>query len=103
NNQLMVRMALAENVYNGMASEQAVYPKDFEAGSASLNELGTRRVEALIHVCRGGWGNIAVIRGDEPDVLYDARIAAVQQQFADSGIDMSRVSIAKADHVSGKG
>jgi hypothetical protein len=104
NNRMMVRMAISENIYNGIAAERTVYPKDFVASGASLNELGMRRVETLSEVWRdGASGEILVLRGDANDRLYDARISAVKQQLVDEGIDPARVSVVKADHVNTPG
>ena len=102
-NQLLVRMALAENVYNGIAAERAVYPKDFYSGTSRLNELGLRRVGALVDACRDASGRITILRGDESEPLYDARIAAVRQQFADAGLDLERVTVAAGQHVGAPG
>jgi hypothetical protein len=104
NNRLMIKMAISENIYNGIAAERTVYPKDFVASGASLNELGMRRVETLAEVWRdGASGEISILRGDASDQLYDARLAAVRQQLADAGIDPARVSVTKADHVNTPG
>ena len=101
-NRLLVRMALAENVYNGIAAERAVYPKDFEPGSTKLTTLGENRVEALIHVCRDGNSRIVVIRGDESPETYDARVKLVEELFVDAGFGTS-ITVAKDSHVTGGG
>ena len=105
-NRLMVRMALAENVYQGTAADRAVYPEDFDHGVATLNDLGQRRVETLIHAYRGGSARIVVLKGDEPTAVYDARVATVRQQFADAGFN-DKVEIAgsgvPANSSSGRG
>ena len=98
NNRLLVRMALAENVYNGIATERAVYPRDFDHGSATLNELGTSRVEMLEEAYRDGSGRITVLRGDASDDLHAARVATVRQHFADAGLDPQRVHVVRGEH-----
>jgi type IV pilus biogenesis protein CpaD/CtpE len=98
-NRLLVRMALTENVYNGTAADRAVYPKDFDFGSATLNPLGQQRVEMLIHAYRGATGRIVVLQGDEPDAVHAERIATVRQQFADAGFDKEKVNISKGGHL----
>jgi hypothetical protein len=100
-NRSLVRMALAENVYNGVAAERAIYPKDFEHGSTKLNTLGTNRLDMLINVCREGNGRIVVIRGEESSELYDERVKLIENQLAHAGFDTEQVSVAKNSHVSG--
>ena len=100
-NRLLVRMALAENVYNATAVEHAIYPKDFAPGSAKLSELGTQRVRMLIAAYTGGSGSITIVKGDETDELYDARITAIRQQLADAGLE--QVCVAKGGRVGGDG
>jgi hypothetical protein len=92
-NRMLVRMALAENVYNGIAADGALYPKDFAHGSAALNALGERRVETLIHAYRGGSGKVVLIRGDESDDVYAKRIETIRQQFADAGFTSGQVEV----------
>src|SRR6185503_18477472 len=67
----------------------------FNHGAATLNELGQRRVETLIHAYRGASARIVVLQGDEPTAVYDARVATVRQQFADAGFN-DKVEIAGA-------
>ena len=102
-NRMLVRMALAENVYNGTAVERAIYPGDFDHGKALLSELGAKRVETLAHAYSGGSGSIVVIQGDESQELYDARVAAIRQHFADAGLDPQYVYVAKGGHAGGAG
>jgi hypothetical protein len=102
-NRLLLQMALSEGVYNGIAAERSVYPKDFHPGTSTLNELGMRRVGALADACRGASGRITILRGDAPEPLYDARIAAVRQELADAGLDLERVTVAGGDHVATPG
>ena len=102
-NRLLVRLALAENVYNGIAAERAVYPDDFEAGSAQLNRLGEQRVEMLIDASRDSTQPIAVIRGGAGDALYAARVDAVRQELIDGGLPSDAIEIAKDTHVGGRG
>jgi hypothetical protein len=101
NNRTLIRMALEENVYNGVASERAIYPKDFRPGTAELNALGSRRVDMLIDASRGARGEITILRGDERDDVYADRIAAVQHALSDAGV--RDVTVARADHVGGAG
>jgi hypothetical protein len=100
-NHLLVRAAAAENVYNAIAAERAVYPKDFAPGSADLNELGAHRVDMLIDVSRHATGHITILRGDAEDVLYTARVDAVRKEFADAGIDLEKLTIAKGGTIGG--
>jgi len=102
-NRLLVRLALAENVYNGIAAERAVYPDDFEAGSAQLNRLGEQRVEMLVDASRSSTQSIAVLRGPADDQLYAARIDAVRQELIDGGLQADGITIAQDTHVGGHG
>ena len=81
-NRLLVRMAAAEGVYNAVASERAVYPKDFDSGTAELNELGMRRVQMLISASSRASGHVTVVKGDEDADLYGRRVLAVRQRLA---------------------
>ena len=101
-NRMLVRLALAENVYNGIAAERAVYPDDFDAGSASLNRLGEQRVEMLIDASRNSTQPIAVLRGGADDALYAARVDAVRQELIDGGLAADGITIAKDTHVGGR-
>ena len=100
-NRMLVRMALAENVYNGIAQERAVYPDDFEAGSAILNRLGEQRVEMLIDASRNSTQPIAVLRGGASDALYTARLDAVRQELIDGGIQSDAITLTDT-HVGGR-
>jgi hypothetical protein len=102
-NRLLVRLALAENVYNGIAHERAVYPDDFEAGTAQLNRLGQQRVEMLIDASRNSTQPVAVLRGGADDQLYAARVDAVREELIDGGIQADAITIAKDTHVGGRG
>ena len=102
-NRQLVNMALQENIYNGIASERAVYPKDFNTGTANLNTLGRKRVDALLHASRGAKGKITIIRGDETDEIYTARVGTVRQEFASNGVNVEQINVVKGDHVEGGG
>src|SRR5206468_6150325 len=86
-NRLLINLALAENVHNGVAEERAVYPHDFRAGTATLADLGVRRIAILAHALRDGTSRITVVRGEESDALYDKRVAVVREQLADAGLN----------------
>jgi len=101
-NRLLVNAALHDNTYNGIAVERAIYPKDFNPGSATLSELGIRRIEALVYASRTGGGRVSVIRGEEAPTLFDARVASVKKQIAFVGIDPSHISVG-GDYVNGPG
>ena len=94
-NRLLVRLALAENVYNGVAAERAVYPKDFEPGTATLTELGTNRLDMLVYACHEGNSRVVMIRGDESDDMYEARVSRVHGALADAGLDPKQITVAK--------
>ena len=105
-NRLLVRLALAENVYNGIAAERAVYPKDFEPGTAVLNRLGARRVATLVDASRDGGAAaaaapIVIIRGDAPDELYASRVAAVREGLIDAGMSADAITVGRDTHVGG--
>ncbi len=102
-NRLLVRLALAENVYNGIAHERAVYPDDFIAGSGQLNRLGEQRVEMLIDASRDSTQPIAVLRGGADDALYAARVDAVRQELIDGGLQADGITVAQDTHVGGRG
>ena len=103
NNRLLIRMALEENVYTGVANERSVYPKDFRPATAELNPLGARRVDMLIDACRGARGNIHVLRGDEIEEVYVDRVKTVAAALADAGIDPAKVVVVQADHPNNRG
>lgn len=100
-NRLLVRWAVAENVYNGIAAERAVYPKDFDPGTAVLNRLGVNRVETLADASRDSSAPIVVVRGDATDALYNARIAAVKQELFHAGMKPEQIAIAQDAPVGG--
>ena len=100
-NRLLVRAALAEGVYNGIAAERAVYPKDFDPSSAVLNRLGTQRIETLASTSRTTRAPIVVVRGDAADDLYAARIESVRKELEVAGIRPGEVAIARDTHVGG--
>jgi hypothetical protein len=102
-NRLLIRMAMEENVYNAVANERTIYPKDFRAGTAELNPLGSRRIDMLIDASQGTRGYISVIRGDELAEVYSDRVATVRQALADAGVSTTDVKVIKADHVGGAG
>lgn len=100
-NRLLVRLLLAENVYNGTAAERAIYAKDFDPGRSTLNPLGTQRVKTLVNASRDSTGHIVIVRGDAPDELYEARIATVREELASAGLNADEVPIATDTHVGG--
>ncbi len=102
-NDMLVGMAMSQNVYNGIAAERAVYPKDFLPGSASLNELGRRRVDNLLQAYNGTTASIGIIRGDESNDLYQARIATVRKELAAAGIDSKAITVDEDGRVGGSG
>ena len=100
-NRMLVRWALAENVYNGVAAERAVYPKDFDAGSATLNRLGTQRLETLVDASRNTTAPIVIVRGDAPDALYASRVEAVRKELIAAGLTADEAEVARDTHVGG--
>ena len=100
-NRMLVRWTLAENVYNGVAAERAVYPKDFDPGTAVLNRLGVQRAQILADASRNSTAPIVVLRGDAPDELFDARIAAVRQELIAAGLKAEQITLAKDIPVGG--
>ncbi len=99
---LSIRMALAQNVYNGIAAESAVYPEDFNPGSARLNELGSHRVKTLIDATRGGCGQIVVLQGAASEELYTMRVGAIRQAISDQGASVKHVDVVKGRLVGGE-
>jgi hypothetical protein len=93
-NQLLVRAALAENVYNHAAVERTLYPRDFKPGSATLNALGESRINMIIDASRDAHGNVSILRGEESDETYQARIIAVRDELKDAGINLDHVTVA---------
>jgi hypothetical protein len=100
-NRMLVRLAFAENVYNSVAAERAVYPKDFHAHSAELNRLGKQRAELLVHASLNTTAPVVVVRGDADDELYAARIAAVRQELIDGGMTADEIRFDRDTHVGG--
>ena len=100
-NRMLVRWTMAENVYNGIAAERAIYSKDFDPGTAVLNRLGVLRAQTLADALRDSTAPIAVLRGDAPDELYDARIAAVRQELITAGLKAEQITLAKDVPVAG--
>ena len=98
-NRVLVRMAFAENVYNGTAHARAIYPKDFDYGAATLNTLGQQRVAMLIDAYRKATGRIIVMRGDEPEAIHAERVATVRKQFADAGYEKEDVVVSKGGNL----
>lgn len=93
-NRLLVRMALAENVYNHVAVERTMYPRDFKPGTATLNALGESRVGMIIDSSRDARGNVSIVRGEEPDDVYQARVDAIRLELKDAGINLDHLTVA---------
>jgi hypothetical protein len=91
---MLVRWTMAENVYNGVAAERAVYPKDFDPGTAVLNRLGVQRCEILADASRDSKAPIVVVRGDAHDELYASRCDAVRQELIDAGLKAEQITLA---------
>lgn len=102
-NRVLVRASLAENVYNGVAVERALYPRDFDEGTARLNELGSGRVRMLIDASRHASGRVVIVRGEEADKLYADRVATVRKELADGGVDLDEVAVTAGGHPGGEG
>ena len=100
-NRLLVRLAFAENAYNSVAAERAVYPKDFHPHSAELNRLGKQRAELLAYASRNTTAPVVVVRGDANDELYAARIDAIRAELIDVGMSPDAIKFEKDTHVGG--
>jgi hypothetical protein len=100
-NRMLVRWTLAENVYNGVAAERAVYPKDFDAGGATLNRLGTQRLETLVDASRNTTEPIVIVRGDAADELYTSRVETIRKELIAAGLTGDEANVARDTHVGG--
>ena len=100
-NRLLVRWTLAENVYNGVAAERAVYPKDFDASSATLNRLGTQRLQTLVGASHNTTAPIVIVRGDATDELYTSRVETVRKELIAAGLTADEAPVARDTHVGG--
>lgn len=83
-------------VRKGVIAQHTLYPYQFVADGAALNELGQRDVAILAEHYSVFPGPLNVRRGEAPEELYAQRIDTVVRAMARAGVDTDRIRIADA-------
>lgn len=89
----MVEHRLDDHVAAGVIAQHTLFPHQFVANSAELNELGERDAAILASHFASHPGSLNVRRGGESDELYEARVATVRAVLEEGGVDLARVTI----------
>ncbi len=85
-----------QQIANAIIREHTLYPYQFEADGAKLNELGARDIQVLIEHFRHAGGTLSIRRLDSPVELYRARVKEISDMLAAAGIARERVKIVDA-------
>lgn len=95
-NTALVERLHAGSVENAVIRQQSLFPYHFVAETAELNGLGRHDLGILADHYRSHGGVLRVARGNAPSALYDARLRAVREYLAASGVDADRLAISDA-------
>lgn len=101
-NAAIVQMHFDEQARAGAIAGRTVYPYHFVPDQARLTPLGADHVQALalaLLEVDGPSVRVNVRRGDASTQLYDARISALKDRFAEAGAKPERIVF--ADGLSG--
>lgn len=101
-NAAIVQMHFDEQARAGAIAGRTIYPYHFLPDQARLTPLGADHVQALALAMLeidSPSIRVNVRRGDAPAELYDARIAALRERFAEAGAMPERIVF--ADGLSG--
>jgi hypothetical protein len=89
--QSMVRSADTEIVEAAIVREATIYPHQFDAHSAELNDLGRRVVIVLGRHLETHGGRVSVRRGGVDSDLYGARLGSVLDAFEAEGLNRNQI------------
>jgi hypothetical protein len=82
---------------NAIITQHTLYPYHFAAGSAELNDLGTRDLHVLAEHFKkaqaGSPGELNVRRGNASESLYEARVKAVLESLTAHGVETGMVAV----------
>jgi hypothetical protein len=81
-----------QSINNAIIAQHTVFPYHFAADSAELTELGKRDLDVLASHFKDYPGQLNVSQGATSDLLYQQRLAAVQDALVQAGVDSSRMS-----------
>jgi len=73
-------------IRRAVIEQHTLYPYHFVANAAQLNDLGRHDLAVLAEHYQEHPGPLNVRRGETPEGLYDARVAAVRNALADAGV-----------------
>ena len=96
-NAAIVQMHFDEQARAGAITGRTVYPYHFVPDQARLTPLGEEHVRTLALALAEPDGKpvrLNVRRGDASTELYDARVAALKDRFADAGVEADRAVFA---------
>ena len=96
-NTAIVRMHFDEQARGGATTGRTIYPYHFVADQPSLTPLGEEHVQTLAQALAEEDGKpvrLNVRRGDASAELYDARVTALKERFAEAGVEADRVVFA---------
>ena len=88
-----VTAANDQAVRDAIIRQSTMYPYQFITNDARLNDLGTSDLAALRAHFRSYPGRLSIRRGDEPEALYNARVAEVLSALTAGGVDMDRITV----------
>lgn len=92
--QLWVGAAIRQaSLDRAIVAERTIYPFHFVAGSADLNDLGSRDLGVLARHAAEHGGTIQLHRGRTSFELYAARTRSVRAALQAQGVDLERVAV----------
>jgi len=80
-------------IRNAIIRQSTLFPYQFEANGADLNNLGMRDLRVLATHFKAYPGNMNVRRGPESQELYDQRVKRVVACLDRAGVPSGRVSV----------
>ena len=80
-------------VENAIVTQHTLYPYHFVTDGPGLNDLGQRDLMVLARHYKEQPGALNVRRGETRAALYDARVAQVQKQLKEAGVNLDRMTI----------
>jgi hypothetical protein len=86
-----VETAFDSSARSAIIMQRTLYPYHFVPDSPDLNELGRHNLEILaVRLARHG-GELNIRQGEEPDGLYEARMATVLIELSAAGVDPAAI------------
>jgi hypothetical protein len=88
-----IETAFDSSARSAIITQRTLYPYHFVPDSPDLNELGRHDVEILAARLARRGGELSIRQGEEPDGLYEARMATVMMELSAAGVDPAAIRL----------